>query len=204
MRWRDSNLRSKISPKPSTPLPKPPGSPRADLAKCLAWACAPCQPDDLAMRKRRLHIRRQVVVHDGIPNRQQLQVRRQCRLMIARLNLIPKRDAKFRRRRQYRRDRPMRAEAERRIEQGIHRAHDQTGVSRCHEQVRQQLQIARALLHADEPIDFAQHAIQQRRRAVRPGHYIVDHQADAATPPPAPRNGRTSCHRPGGRDNAPA
>ena len=43
------------------------------------------------------------------------------------------------------------------------------------QQVRQQLEIARALLDADKPVDLAHHAVEQGGRAIGPGHDIVDH-----------------------------
>ena len=42
-------------------------------------------------------------------------------------------------------------------------------------QIGQQLEIAGALLHADEPVNLAQHAVEQGGRTISPGHDVVDH-----------------------------
>ncbi len=95
--------------------------------------------------------------------------------MIAAAHRIPQLDAGAWRRRQDRRDRAMRPERERRVEQGVDRAEDAAAGRRRDQQIGKQLEVAGTLLDPDHARHLAQDPAQQLRRQIAPGHHVVDH-----------------------------
>ena len=68
----------------------------------------------------------------------------------------------------------MRTEREGGIHQRIDRAHDARAVRRSHHQIREQLQVPRTLLDADDTGHFLHDLHQELRREICPGHDVVD------------------------------
>ena len=124
-----------------------------------------------------LHAGRQVVAGDGVPQRQQPAVQVEGALLVAARDRILQGDAGGRRRAEDRDHRAVRAEGERRVEQGVDRAQDQAASGRLAQQVGQQLHVGGALLDLDHARDVAQDAAQHLGRQIAPRHHVVaDHR----------------------------
>jgi len=95
-------------------------------------------------------------------------------LVISGLDSVPELDAQRGNSRQDRRDRPMRAQRERRIQERVDGRHDARVVPDEKQQVREQLHVAGALLDANHTRHLANDASQELRRQVRPRDHVVD------------------------------
>ena len=95
-------------------------------------------------------------------------------LVISGLDSVPELDAQRGNSRQDRRDRPMHAQRERRIQERVDGRHDAHVVPDEKQQVREQLHVAGALLDANHTRHLANDASQELRRQVRPRDHVVD------------------------------
>jgi len=100
-------------------------------------------------------------------------------LVISGLDSVPELDAQRGNSRQDRRDRPMRAQRERRIQERVDGRHDARVVPDEKQQVREQLHVAGTLLHADDTGHLPDDASQELGGEVRPGNHVVDDDGKA-------------------------